>query len=159
MFRRILLYGLPVYLYILELFLKSVATVREESLLGPTLAGAGIGFLLPLTDLKPVDVPDRVKKELANLKISAYSTRDKVFVDCVWIAFSSPSVDGCTRSSYLFLRRIYLLFHYPPRLVPVYSCFLWSCRRLRKEFDMEPISTGLLSLLLPLLGSPRELAI
>ncbi len=87
MFRKILLYGLPVYLYGLELFLKTVAAVGSESLLGPTLAGAGIGFLLPLTDLKPVAVPEEVQKELANLKASVYSARDKVLVDCVWVAF------------------------------------------------------------------------
>ena len=42
MIRKILLFGLPVYLYVLEALLKTVASVKSESLLGLTLAGAGM---------------------------------------------------------------------------------------------------------------------
>jgi hypothetical protein len=87
MFRKVLLYGLPVYLYGLELLLKAVAAIGSESLLGPTMAGAGIGFLLPLTDLKPVSVPATLMKELKDHKASIYSERDKVLVDFVWVTF------------------------------------------------------------------------
>jgi hypothetical protein len=87
MFQKILLYGLPIYLYCLELFLRTVAAVGSESLLGPTLAGAGIGFLLPLTDLKTVQVPQAVESELARLKAKVFSKRDKQLVDCIWVAF------------------------------------------------------------------------
>jgi hypothetical protein len=53
MFRKALLYGLPVYLYGLEFLLKLIANLKADSVAGPTLAGAGLGFLLPLTELKP----------------------------------------------------------------------------------------------------------
>lgn len=87
MFRKILLYGLPAYLYMLEAFLKTIASIGSESLLGPTLAGAGIGFLLPLTELKRVQLGGATEAQLRRLNAIAYSQRDKVFVDCVWVAF------------------------------------------------------------------------
>src|SRR5436305_1230590 len=87
MFRKILFYGLPIYLYGLEWLLKTVAAVTSESLLGPTLAGAGIGFLLPLTDLKALAIPDTLKNELLQHKASIYSPRDKSLVDFVWVTF------------------------------------------------------------------------
>jgi hypothetical protein len=87
MFRKILLYGLPAYLYMLEVFLKTLASVGADSLLGPTLAGAGIGFLLPLTEPKKIDLGGATEARLKKLNAIAFSQRDKVFVDCVWIAF------------------------------------------------------------------------
>ena len=87
MFRKILLYGLPIYLFGLEFLLRTIASIGSDSLLGPTLAGAGIGFLLPLTELKPVALPDTLKNELEKLKASVYSERDKLLIDCTWIVF------------------------------------------------------------------------
>jgi hypothetical protein len=87
MFRKILLYGLPVYLYALESLLKTIAAVNSESLLGPTLAGAGIGFLLPLTDLKQVPIPESMRNELSKLNANIYYPRDKQLVEGIWVAF------------------------------------------------------------------------
>jgi len=87
MFRKFLLYGLPLYLYGLETFLKTIAAVGAESFLGPTLAGAGIGFLMPLTDLKLIPVADSIAKELSRLSATAISSRDRRFVDFVWVVF------------------------------------------------------------------------
>lgn len=88
MFRKMLLYGLPLYMYGLELFLKSVANVSQDSVAGPTLAGAGIGFLLPLTELKPVaSLPQEIQNALRQNGGSAYSARDKTLVDFIWVAF------------------------------------------------------------------------
>jgi hypothetical protein len=92
MFRKILLYGLPVYLYGLELLLKAIAAVGSESLIGPTLAGAGIGFLLPLTDLKPVQLPDRLKEAVSKKHARAYYESDKILVECVWVFFFASLV-------------------------------------------------------------------
>jgi hypothetical protein len=87
MFRKALLYGLPVYLYGLELLLKSMASVQADSVAGPTLAGAGIGFLLPLTQLKTVKIDDQLQQQLIAAKASAYSPRDKSFSEFIWFAF------------------------------------------------------------------------
>ena len=87
MFRKTLLYGLPVYLYGLELLLKTIANVTANSLAGPTLAGAGMGFLLPLTALKPVAINDQLAQALSELDYLAYSPRDKTFTELVWVTF------------------------------------------------------------------------
>jgi len=47
MFRKFLLYGMPVYLYALELLLKTMAAVQADSVAGPTLAGAGLASFCP----------------------------------------------------------------------------------------------------------------
>jgi uncharacterized membrane protein (DUF485 family) len=88
-FRKFLLYGLPLYLYGLELLLKTIAAVNSDSVAGPTLAGAGIGFLLPLTDLKPVQVDAALVAALAKAKakVKFYSPTDKAFTDFVWLIF------------------------------------------------------------------------
>lgn len=87
MFRKILLYGLPLYLYGLELLLKAIANVTADSVAGPTLAGAAIGFLLPLTELKSVTMDATLAQALTKLNARAHSPRDKVFTDLVWVIF------------------------------------------------------------------------
>jgi len=86
-FRKVLLYGLPIYLYGLELLLKALASIQADSIAGPTLAGAGLGFLLPLTELKDVPVDPTTKKALDAKKASAYSKNDKTFCDFIWTCF------------------------------------------------------------------------
>lgn len=87
MFRKFLLYGLPVYMYALELLLKQMASVTADSVAGPTLAGAGIGFLLPLTELKKVAADPNLVNQLKAANIAVYSPKDKAFSDGVWLAF------------------------------------------------------------------------
>lgn len=87
MFHKLLLYSLPVYLYGLELLLKALAALPGDSLAGPTLAGAGIGFLLPLTQLKPIAIDPALATHLANISAAVYSPRDRKFSDFVWLMF------------------------------------------------------------------------
>ncbi|HTW23505.1 MAG TPA: hypothetical protein VMD78_07895 [Candidatus Baltobacteraceae bacterium] len=87
MFKKILLYGLPLYLYGLEFLLKAFASIKADSVAGPSLAGAGLGFLLPLTDLKPVSLDADVMDELRAAGAGVYSPRDKTFSDFVWLCF------------------------------------------------------------------------
>jgi hypothetical protein len=103
MFRKILLYGLPIYLYGLELLLKASAKVTIESFAGPTLAGAGIGFLLPLTELKPVPIDANLIKQLQDVGAKVYSPRDKTLCDLVWVAFFL-SLGGWMYSIYLTMQ-------------------------------------------------------
>jgi hypothetical protein len=86
-FKKALLYGLPVYLYGLELLLKAFASIKADSVAGPTLAGAGLGFLLPLTDLKPVRLDSTVLDQLRKAGASVFSRADKAFSDFVWLCF------------------------------------------------------------------------
>jgi len=78
-FRKILLYGLPVYLYGLEFLLRQMAKTHSDSLAGPTLAGAGIGFLLPLTELKKIQLEPALLAQLQTAKLQVYSPLDKIF--------------------------------------------------------------------------------
>lgn len=82
-----MLYGLPVYLYGLEFLLKLIANIKADSVAGPTLAGAALGFLLPLTELKTVSVPADILKKLKERGADAYSPADKGFSDFVWVCF------------------------------------------------------------------------
>jgi hypothetical protein len=109
MIRKVLLYGLPLYLYLLEAFLKTIASVTSESLLGPTLAGAGIGFLLPLTEFKQVEIDANLASELQKSKAFVYSTSDKILVDFVWLAFLI--------SLGAWMYSVFLTFH--PKQVPL----------------------------------------
>jgi len=86
MVRKILLYGFPIYLYGLEFLLKTFASVVSGSVAGPTLAGAGMGFLLPLTELKKVQVDPKLLALLAPGTI-VYSKKDKILSDIVWVVF------------------------------------------------------------------------
>jgi hypothetical protein len=103
MFRKALLYGTPVYLYFLELLLRSFANVQSESIAGPTIAGAGIGFLIPLFQLKPVQLDPALQKQLAGIKAQAYSAKDKTFSDFV-IFFFFLSLAMWMYSLYLSLK-------------------------------------------------------
>jgi hypothetical protein len=109
------LYGLPLYLYLLEAFLKSIASVTSESLLGPTLAGAGIGFLLPLTEFKRVNLAQNLVSELEKFKVEAYSNRDKNFIEFVWLFFFISLV--------AWMYSVFLTFH--PKQVPLDVAPLW----------------------------------
>jgi hypothetical protein len=103
MFKKLMLYGLPVYLYGLELLLKAFAAIKADSIAGPTLAGAGLGFLLPLTELKPVPVDPEVRQKLEETKTAVYSRTDKSFSDFVWVCFFSALA--------LWMWCIYLTLH------------------------------------------------
>jgi hypothetical protein len=105
MFRKVLLYGLPLYLYGLEFLLKTIASFTQDSIAGPTLAGAGIGFLLPLTELKTVHIDSKLEKALAGLGAVAHSPRDKSFSDFVWVAFF-VALGAWMFSIYLTLRHV-----------------------------------------------------
>jgi hypothetical protein len=88
MFKKAMVYGLPVYLYGLELLLKAFAAITADSVVGPTLAGAGLGFLLPLSELKAIySIDPEVLRKLEAGKAAAYSPRDKTFSDFVWVCF------------------------------------------------------------------------
>jgi hypothetical protein len=104
MFRKILLYGLPIYLYGLELLLKAIANVTADSVAGPTLAGAGIGFLLPPTELKSVVLDPTLAAALTKLNAVAYTSCAKTFTDFVWVAFFL-SLGAWMYSIYLTLQR------------------------------------------------------
>jgi hypothetical protein len=106
MFKKLMVYGLPVYLYVLEAVLKTFAAIQSDSIAGPTLAGAGLGFLLPLTELKQINVPADVLQKLKDTGTAVYSPADKTFSDFVWVCFFA--------SLLLWMWCIYLTLHPKP---------------------------------------------
>jgi hypothetical protein len=74
---HILSYGTPVFLLPLESCLKFILNEHITSFLGPTLAAAGLSFLVPLTEPKVLSVEGSVLTTSKN---------DFVLVGCAWIA-------------------------------------------------------------------------
>src|SRR5260221_2665704 len=103
MFKKILLYGLPVYLYGLEFLLKAFASIKSDSVAGPTLAGAALGFLLPLTELKVPNIDPALLTQLKTAVASAYVSSDKTFSEFIWVCFFA-SLGGWMVSIYLTLQ-------------------------------------------------------
>jgi hypothetical protein len=124
MFRKILLFGLPIYLYGLELLLKAVASVRADSVAGPTLAGAGMGFLLPLTDLKEVPLDPQLKAALAP-GTKAYSTKDKRLTDFVWITFF-VSLGAWMYCVFLTIQNLHLSFGGRGNVPLIIGCLIFG---------------------------------
>lgn len=56
---KILVYGFPLLLLLFEWGLRTIMKVDSSGFTGPTLAAAGLSFLMPLTKLKTrsIDVP------------------------------------------------------------------------------------------------------
>jgi hypothetical protein len=86
-FKKILAFSLPLYLYGLEYLLKALASINSDSVAGPTLAGAALSFLLPLTEFRSVSVPAATRKRLSAIGADAHLEKDKTFVDLVWLVF------------------------------------------------------------------------
>jgi hypothetical protein len=108
MFKKILIFGLPVYLYGLESLMKALASIQSDSVAGPTLAGAALSFLLPLTEFKPVPLPPSTQRRLNIAGANAHLTKDKNFVDLVWLVFFL-SLGGWRLSLYLTFKPLRLL--------------------------------------------------
>ena len=87
MFHKLFKYSIPLYLLGLEAILGAFSLEVEASLVGPTLAGAGIGLLAPLTKLKDVSIPADARRELDAVGAKVHLARDESFVEFVWIMF------------------------------------------------------------------------
>jgi hypothetical protein len=87
LYRKILIYGLPIYLWALELFVRTIGHLPGDSVAGPSLASAGIGFLLPLTKLKPVLIDPALLAKLQGRNVQIYSPKDASFSDLVLLIF------------------------------------------------------------------------
>jgi hypothetical protein len=73
-----------------------------SSVAGPTLAGAGLGYLIPLTELRPAPVGVFLERMLEEQNLCAMSYQDKSFAEMVWVAFF-VSLGAWMYSLYLIL--------------------------------------------------------
>jgi hypothetical protein len=99
------------------------------------MAGAGIDFLSPLTDLKPVSVPDTLMNELKQHNASNYSQRDKILVDFVWVTFFL-SLAAWMYSVFLSFPAHHASYSWAPPLIGC-AVFLisWSCPKSKSGYD------------------------
>jgi hypothetical protein len=63
---RLPIYAYPLFLVLVEWFLRSFASLETKTFIGPTLAAVGASLLLPLTVKKPLTITrrDRVAEEM-----------------------------------------------------------------------------------------------
>jgi hypothetical protein len=83
---RILLYLFPIFLVALEFVFRGTLSLSDDSrtFLGPTLAAAGLGLILPLVVPKrSIPASDELKARYGN--VSIVDKRDKFVIDLSWI--------------------------------------------------------------------------
>jgi hypothetical protein len=141
MARKILAYGLPVYLYGLELLVRALANVWGENFSGPTLAGAGMVILLPLTEGKAIDVADNaLRTRLTELKAKAHSTKETGFCDFVWLIFFASLLAWMAS---IFLTFRFEIVHAPPiTLAFAIGCAIYIVAIVLSEVKVHIDGTG-----------------
>ncbi|MCP4373229.1 MAG: hypothetical protein GY797_34760 [Deltaproteobacteria bacterium] len=84
---KILIYGFPVILMIIEFILRASLALDTQIFIGPTLASVGIGFVIPLVAPKEKNfgLTDKKIKEYQTKGIVLRSTRDETFIHFVLI--------------------------------------------------------------------------
>ncbi len=82
---NILSYGFPIYLIGVEMLFRFVTGVDTSSFIGPTIAAAGITFLIPLTVPKPVTLPIESQTLVIPDGYELVSSRDSEFIKFTWI--------------------------------------------------------------------------
>lgn len=102
---RLPVYAYPLFLVLVEWFLRSFASLETKTFIGPTLAAVGASLLLPLTVKKPLTVTrrDRVVKEMDEAspelaeafkklspekqsKVSYIPQTEAIFVQVCWLS-------------------------------------------------------------------------
>jgi hypothetical protein len=106
MLTRILAYGFAFFLLFLEWLLRKLANIDSHEFMGPTLAAAGVGFLVPLTTAKNKlsTLPTSTQLQLNGYYV--ISSREQIFVDLsrmfLFVLVASWAYDlflVCTRSA------------------------------------------------------------
>jgi hypothetical protein len=87
MIKRILIYGFPFYLILIESILRKAYRLESEAFIGPTLAAVGVSFLLPLIVPKKRDFPvtQQTKQEVEAHGMTMRYKSEERFIDAVWL--------------------------------------------------------------------------
>ena len=94
----VLTYGFPLILLVFEWGLRTLMLVDTSGFIGPTLAAAGLSFLIPLTKPKRIDV---LVPSLPDALVT--SKRDQEFVGLIWLLFLA-SLFAWSASCYTSIR-------------------------------------------------------
>ena len=87
MIRKMLIYGLPIYLVGLEILLRIVINKESIDFAGPTLGGSGLGILVTLTEHKEVNLTAAAQRALEARSARAFLSKDQKFIEFVWLMF------------------------------------------------------------------------
>jgi hypothetical protein len=87
MSNRILIYAFPFFLALMEWLLRISLRVDSKEFVGPTIAAAALGLLLPLTGIKNRDfaLSEPTRRQIEALKAVIVPKRERILVDIVWI--------------------------------------------------------------------------
>jgi hypothetical protein len=88
MVNRVLIYTFPFFLLVMEWLLRVSMQIDSREFVGPTIAAAALGLLLPLTAFKNRDdeLSADTKAELDALKGEFVPRREKRLVEIVWLS-------------------------------------------------------------------------
>jgi hypothetical protein len=84
MFHTGLIYGFPFILMLFEWGFRQVIGADTLGFVGPTLAAAGVTFLVPLTKPNQVRISEKVKNALMQKGITAVYEKDQNFIYFVY---------------------------------------------------------------------------
>ena len=119
MARRIVAFGFPSILILLEHLLRVGFKLDSQAFVGPALAAVGIGFLFPLIVPKvPIlKIPIRAQQIMKDHKMRIVSNRDLRLIEWVWIFIFVLTISW-TYSLYLSSSQPYIFwFKFPASLV------------------------------------------
>lgn len=87
MIKRVLIYGFPFFLLLIEALFRAALKLDTHAFMGPTIAAVGVGFLLPLIIPKPrqFSLSESVREEIAEHGITIIPTAEQRLIDVVWI--------------------------------------------------------------------------
>ena len=85
MLTRILTYGFVFFLIFLEWLLRTLSNVDSQEFMGPTLAAAGIGLLVPLTTAKNKAASLSSNTQQQILGYIVISKKEQTMVGVIWI--------------------------------------------------------------------------
>jgi hypothetical protein len=87
MSNRVLIYTFPFFLLVMEWLLRISLQIDSREFVGPTIAAAALGLLLPLTGLKNREfaLSEGTKRQIEALNAVIVPKRERILVDIVWL--------------------------------------------------------------------------
>mgnify|MGYP007059414203 CR=1 FL=1 len=87
MLLNLLVYGFPLFLLLIEWIFRQALNVNSAAFMGPTLAGVGIGFILPLTIPKErhQELHHGTQSALEQRNLVVFSRREWRFIEITWL--------------------------------------------------------------------------
>jgi hypothetical protein len=89
MVKRILVYGFPIFIIILEALLRSFVGSESKAFIGPAISAVGVSLLFPIVIPKPISskikLSEATRKDVKNKKIIVVAAKDQRIIDLAWL--------------------------------------------------------------------------